>query len=927
MMIRALSNKGTNHKNHIISLLKGNKVGGLCFFQGGPLRQANLVNEYRAVAPIPLLISMDAEYGLAMRLDSTYRFPYAITLGAMDEDNDSLVLEMGKIIGKQLNMVGVNINFAPVLDINNNPDNPVINSRSFGEDKYKVARFGMAYAQGLQSENIIATGKHFPGHGDTDSDSHKTLPVITHSRERLDTLELYPFRQAIKAGIEGIMVAHLSVPALGTPPNTPATLSKSVVQGLLKDELGFQGLAITDALEMKGVTKYFPSGEAAVKALEAGNDILLLPENLNQAVSAIEKAVKQKRISEKTLEEKVKKILHYKYKYALPRQKRLATENLYQTLNNEKNISLSREIFKRAITLVKNTGNLIPVNDTGNQKIASFCTGDAQRNTFQQILSKYGKIDHFNSFKGIENKKSLLKKLAEYDIVIAAFHNSSIFPQRNFGLNENDIALMDSLAKKTKVILTLFASPYSLNLLPDSNHFTAIVVAYEDRDEAQSIAAQIITGGLPAKGHLPVSVKNYPSGTGIQTTSLHKLKYGTPVEVGVSEEALKKIDSLVYANIEDKTMPGCQILFARNGTVFFEKAYGYHTYEKKREVRLDDIYDLASLTKIFATTAAVMKLNQEGKLDIDRKLSGYVPYLQHSNKKDMIIREVMAHQARLKPWIPFYLDVVDSNRMPKPDIIKDHMEPGFSKQIAKDMFIADDYTFQIYREIADSKLRKRKKYKYSDLGFYLLKQAVENVTGEPFEEYAGTTFYKPLGMDHTFFNPSRYYPLKDIIPTEKDDYFRHQTVRGYVHDPGAAMLGGVSGHAGLFSNANDLAKMAQMFLQKGFYGGRQYIDSVWISDFTRTQFPLNENRRGIGFDKPEEERDEGPSCEKSSDKSFGHSGFTGTYFWVDPEYDLIYVFLSNRTYPSATNRKLITNNVRTNIMEIILEDLDENREK
>ncbi len=921
-MLRAHSNKGITHVNELKSLLKKNEVGGLCFFQGGPLRQAKLINEYQEIAQTPLLISMDAEYGLAMRLDSTFHFPFQMTLGAMD--SDSLIYAMGKIIAQQLKEVGVQMNFAPVVDVNNNPNNPVINSRSFGEDKQKVAKFGLAYALGMQDNEVIAVAKHFPGHGDTDTDSHKALPLIKHDRKRLDSIELFPFKSLVEGGVEGMMIAHLAVPALGTKEKLPTTLSSKVVSDLLVKEMGFKGLKITDALEMEGVAKNYKPGVVAVKALLAGNDILLLPKNLKKSINAIQSALKSGELSNQLIEEKVKKILHYKYQYVLPNLSKLQTDSLYQKLNLKDNLTLSKEIFKEAITVVENKNNFIPIKDFDSIQIASFCIGEAQLNTFQNTLAKYTNITHFNSLKRISNKEKLMNELAKFDIIIVGIHNSSIFPQRNFGLIKQDIAFIDSLASRTKVILSLFASPYALNLFPNTDKYESLVVAYEDRKEAQSVSAQIIMGAIDAKGHLPVSTVTFPLGTGIRTTTLGRLQYGNEIEVGISPKAIRKVDSIVLANIKDRAMPGCQILMAKDGIVFFEKAYGYHTYNKSNEVRLDDLYDLASLTKIFATTISVMKLNQEKKLDIDKPLSTYLPYLKETNKKDIITRELMAHQARLKAWIPFYIELTDANKFPLKKFFKTDIQTGYSTQVADNLFIKDGYSYQLYREIANSKLRKTKKYKYSDLGFYLLKNAIENITLEPLDYYVRHSFYKPLGMNHTFFTPLKYYKKSQIIPSEEDRYFRHQKIQGYVHDPGAAILGGISGHAGLFSNANDLAKMAQLFLQKGYYGGKQYIDTLWIEDFTKTQYPINKNRRGIGFDRPEEDKKIGPSAENVSDLSFGHSGFTGTYFWVDPQYNFVYVFLSNRTYPTAENRKLIKNDVRTNIMETIIQDFKNN---
>ncbi len=656
--------------------------------------------------------------------------------------------------------------------------------------------------------------------------------------------------------------------------------------------------------------------------MEAGNDILLLPEDLKTAVAAIRQAVEKGEVSPEFLEEKVKKQLHFKYEYVLSQEDTLSSDSLYQRLHSPENLVLSKKIFEKAVTVLTNKDSLLPLRRPDTMKIASLSIGNAQKTAFQKILEKYTPIDAYSREKNIFDKEKLLEQLSDYNLVIVGLHNTSIFPQKNFGLRDKDIAFVDSLRRHTKVILTLFGSPYALNKLKDAREFPALILGYEDKDDAQSVAAQMIMGAIPSRGHLPVSTNEFPLHSGILIQDIGRLQYATPAELGFSEGVKKKIDSIVYANIKEHTFPGCQILLAKDGKVFLEKAYGYHTYRKSDEVRLSDIYDLASLTKVFASTVSVMRLNQEGLLDIDRPLSEYLPYLKQSNKKDMFLREIMAHQAGLKPWIPFYLDLLDRNHLPSKDYFTNELKEGFLIQVADNLYVNNDYSYTIYRKIAESKLRRNKKYKYSDLGFYLIKKAVEDITMTPFEDYVYYNFYKPLGMQHTFYKPLEHYPLKRIVPTERDAYFRHRLIHGYVHDPGAALLGGVSGHAGLFSNVNDLAIMAQMFLQNGYYGGIQYIDTLQLKEFTKEQFPLNGNRRGIGFDRPEPKREDGPSCDGTSDKSFGHSGFTGTYFWVDPEYNLVYVFLSNRVYPTADNHKIVKYNVRTDIMQVVYDAME-----
>ncbi len=927
LMVRAYSNKGEEHYRKISGLIKKYNIGGLCFFQGGPVRQANLTNRYQSVAKTPLFIALDAEWGLGMRLDSSFSFPYQMTMGAME--NNEPVYQTGAEIAKQLKAIGVNINFAPVVDINNNPDNPVINSRSFGEDKENVTGKGIAYMQGIQDNGIIATAKHFPGHGDTDSDSHKTLPVINKSFEALDSLEMYPFRNLIDNGLNAVMVAHLFVPSLDSTKNTPTTLSNHVVTDILKKDEGFDGLVITDALDMKGVANYYKPGEIELKALLAGNDILLLPQNVEAAVKRIKQAIDDGTVTEELLNRKCKKILEWKQKAGLDKFKPVETDSIYKIINNPDNEVITRKIFKSAITVVKNRNDIIPIMKLDTLRMATLSIGNPELNNFQLMLDNYASFDHYNILKNFPDLKAenLVKKLSKYNLVIIAIQNTSIFPNKNFGITVKSLELADRLADSTKVILTMFASPYALRLIEHPEKYESIIVAYQDTDIPEDITAQIIMGAVASKGHLPVTAGDaFPVGSGIETNEIGRLQYTIPEEAGIDETELMAIDTLVLYNIKKKAIPGCEILIAKDGMVIYNKSFGYHTYRKGDFVKNSDIYDLASVTKVAATTVSVMKLSDEKKIDIDQKLVRYLPYLKNTNKENIVIREMMAHQARLKPWIPFYANTMNDGKL-NPAIYSNRLKDGYTVKVADNIYIRNDYKYTLYDSIVVSKLRKSKKYKYSDLGFYFLKEIIENSTNEPLDRYADENFYKPMGMTSACFNPRKHFALKDIVPTENDNYFRHQLIHGYVHDPGAAMLGGVSGHAGLFANANDMAKLMQMLLQKGYYGGKQYIRPETVEQFTKQQFPLNENRRGIGFDKPlPDDRDKGPTCESATLKSFGHSGFTGTYIWADPEYNLVYIFLSNRINPTAKNMKLIKMDTRTKIQQIIYDAIEDGQE-
>ncbi|MCD4736622.1 MAG: serine hydrolase, partial [Bacteroidales bacterium] len=821
---------------------------------------------------------------------------------------------------------GVNINFAPVVDININPENPVINSRSFGENPGKVARFGISYMRGLQDNGIIATAKHFPGHGDTDTDSHYTLPVITHSYERLDSIEIRPFKELVDHGIKGVMIAHLNIPSIEPNPSMASTLSPKIVNGLLGDSLNFKGLKITDALDMKGVTNYYSQGQIEVNAILAGNDILLLPQNVKNAISAIESAVSSGTIETGAIEERCRKILNAKYECELHSFKSLETDSLYFKLNKPENVIVTRKILHDAMTLVINTDSIIPIDtQPASEKIASISIGNPEISDFQMMLSNYYQVDIFNSLPELSTKRldELVKKLSEYELVIASFFNTNIFSHKNFGISKNGIKLAKSLANKTNVILVVGANPYSLRLFNDLSEFKSVLCAYEDSKNAQEIAAQVISGSLGCYGILPVSISDeFQAGFGLKSQNTKKIRFEIPEDVGINSEYLQKIDSIALDAIKQKAFPGCQILAAVDGKIIYNKSFGYHTYKKGHFVKSSDLYDLASLTKIAATTLAVMKISDEQRIDIDKRIVTYLPFLKNTNKESIILREMMAHQAMLKPWIPFYKFIMDESEY-NTNILSEVIDPDHSIKITDNLYMHKDYQFTMMDTIINSKLLKKKKYRYSDLGFYMLKKIIENVTNSPFDKYLEASFYKPLGLQHMTFNPLTKNDSQKIVPTENDKIFRKCIIHGYVHDPGAAMLGGVSGHAGLFSNAYDMAVIMQMLLQEGYYGGHQFIEPETIKEFAKQQFPLNENRRGIGFDKPNTENpDNGPTCSLASPNSFGHTGFTGTYAWADPDYNLVYIFLSNRIHPDAANKKLVKLNIRTNIQQVLYEALE-----
>ncbi|HTL82695.1 MAG TPA: glycoside hydrolase family 3 N-terminal domain-containing protein [Bacteroidia bacterium] len=919
-MVAAWSNKDAKHIAEITNMIKLNKIGGLIFMQGGPVKQAQLTNQYQKISKVPLLIAMDAEYGLSMRLDSTVQFPREMTMGAMQ--NDSMIYNMGREMARECQRLGVQVSFSPVADVNNNPANPVIGTRSFGENKYRVAEKAMMYMKGLQDGGVLACGKHFPGHGDTDADSHKTLPVIKKDSLSMDTLELYPFRQLIKNGLGSMMVAHLFIPAYDTTTNQATTLSKNVVTALLKDKLQFKGLVFTDALNMKGVADFYAPGEVDMRALLAGNDMLLFSGNVPKAIELIRKAIADSSITQAEIDEHCRKILLVKKWCGLDHRKSIKTKTLYDDLNSPKAELIRRYIGEQAITILKNDNNILPFTNLDTTKIAALAVGGSDSIVFQARLSVYAAVTPFHISRNAKQPEidSAVAHLSKYNCVILSLHGISQLPKNNFGVGDPDVKLIDTLCKSgKKVIVDVFGPAYSLNSLPGIEKCSAVVLSYENQDYLEDLSAQIIFGGVGASGKLPVTTTAFKYGTGFSTAAT-RLKYTIPEEIGFSTDALARIDSIIADGIKQKAFPGCQLFLAQNGKVFYNKSYGKFTYEGDHVVKNSDVYDIASVTKIMATVPCVIQMVGNGEMNLDSTLGKYCPDVIGTNKQNIILREMLAHQAGLQAWIPFYLHTVDKDGNWKKGYYRKSYCDSFPTYVAPNMFLRKGYNDSIYKMINESDVNPEHKFLYSDLGYYYLKKVIEKKYKMLESEYVMKTFYSPLGLPTMGYQPRLRFKSSRCAPTENDLKFRHQQLQGDVHDQGAAMLGGIGGHAGVFSNANDVGVMMQLYLNGGIYGGKRYLDSATIAEFTKQQY--KNNRRGIGFDKPEPDpKKANPACDSISLKSFGHQGFTGTQAWADPTTGLVFVFLSNRVYPDAEVNKLAKLGIRGQILYIVDQEL------
>ncbi|MHB8402170.1 MAG: glycoside hydrolase family 3 N-terminal domain-containing protein, partial [Bacteroidia bacterium] len=923
-MVAAWSNKDMKHVRQIDSLVSKYNIGGLIFMQGGPVRQTKLANYYQTKAKTPLLMAIDGEFGLAMRLDSTTQYPREMTLAAMQ--NDSMIYYMGRQIARECKAVGIHVNFAPVADVNNNPNNPVISMRSFGEDKTMVAKKSYLYMKGLQDEHVLACAKHFPGHGDTDKDSHKTLPTIPYSLERLDTLELFPFKYLFERGLGSIMVAHLFVPQLDTTKNLPSTLSKNIVQKLLKERLQFKGLVFTDALNMKGAADYNKPGMLDAKALIAGNDVLLFSEDVPKAIDEIKKAIANNDITQEEIDARCKKILKVKYWCGLSNNKFSPTRLLTDEINTNASLLLNTKLYESAITLLSNKNNIVPLLYPDTLKIAEISVGSTDRNMFSQNLVQYFKTD----FYGVSHneKKSvydtLLKKLTAYNTVIIQVNKTNQKPDDNFGASAQSIAFIDTLVKLKPSIVVFFSNPYLFNKYRNLPNANAVIEGYEYNNFAQKAASDVVAGALGVSGKLPVTTYPFKRGTGIVIPTAIRMQQVAPIVLGIQKKKLAKIDSLAQKGINDKCYPGCQIVAAKNGKIFYCKSFGKFTYEGTDTVNNQSLYDIASVTKIASSALALMDLAGRKKIDINQKLEYYLPELKGTNKEHIIIKEMITHQAGLPAWIPFYQSTLNKDNSFKDGYYNKLPTSIFTKQVADSLFIRVDYTDSIYKKIANCALGKKGTYLYSDLGYYYIKKIIEQITKTPLNEYVRNNFYTKMGLRSLCYNPLTYYEKKNIVPTENDTKFRKQVIQGYVHDPGAALLGGVGGHAGLFANATDLAALMQMYLDKGKYAGKQWLDSNTVKEFTQTCLYCPKNRRGLCFDKPENNpAKDSPVTKGCSPQSFGHSGFTGTLVWADPANGLVYVFLSNRVYPNADDNKLVKSGIRTQIHKLFYDAINE----
>ena len=920
-MVAAYSNKGEEHQGELEKLVRDYHIGGVITMQGGPERQKKLLHRLQSAAAFPLLVGQDAEWGQAMRLDSTFKFPTSLTVGAAGGTMEAYYL--GNAMADECTAVGVHMSFSPVLDVNTNPNNPIIGARSFGSDPNLVNTLGVSVIKGIQENGVLACGKHFPGHGDTHQDSHKTLPKVDRTLNELMEVEWVPFKGAIDAGVGAIMIAHLNIPSL-EPSGKPTSLSRKVIQEILRDQWGYEGLIITDALNMKGAAAFAPPGELELAAFAAGNDILLFPMDVPKATKAFQNALATDKISIQSLDERVRRILVAKSNCRAYTDWLEAQRSADPTLLTSEHGSFEREDLNQRVSfnLIRNAATLLergtatfPIKNV-EQKFLHIALGDFESAAIvKEYLDRYVGMSHHH---GVDVDD---REIASKDAFVVTFHQNTKNPWRRYKLEAYEKELLARLAATGKpTYIVHFANPYGVLTYPDLGQNVRVLIMYENDEYAQLLAPQFLFGARETKGSLPVDLNQWGSvGNGEKTEELLRLKYGIPFEVGLDAGPLNRIDSTVEHAIAAGATPGAQVLVARHGTVVYSKSFGWHTYEEVNPVCWTDLYDIASVTKITATLPGIMEWYEKQPLLLKTTLGNHTSRLDGSGKDYLVFEDVLAHQSGLPAWIPFYVSTISDDSTTS-YWYSNEEEFGYTK-IQEGMFIRSSVKDTMFTMLANSDM-KSAEYRYSDLGYYLFQEMLEERYNEPLDQWVTNTFYSSLGAKRLTYNPLQNgFDLKEIVPTEKDTYWRHNLVHGYVHDMGAAMIGGVGGHAGLFANTNDLAKMMQMYLNGGYYGGVRYFQEETIQRFSACSFCEVGNRRGLGFDKKQLGNGPGPSCTCASESSFGHTGFTGTMVWMDPKEDLLYIFLSNRTYPDAENWKLSTLDVRTNIQGYIYDAL------
>ncbi|MCH8486120.1 MAG: serine hydrolase [Candidatus Cyclonatronum sp.] len=874
---------------HLSRMVNEYQVGGIIFFRGEIYNQAVLHNKLQRLSRIPLWISQDMEFGAAMRISGTTRFTPAMGIAATGNPHNAF--EKGRITALEARAIGVHQIYAPVVDINNNPENPVINVRSFSEDPETVSMYAESFIKGVQSQGIVATAKHFPGHGDTDVDSHIGLPVVQHTRERLNQLELLPFRRVIDAGVGSVMSAHIAFPNITEGINRPATLEPGLMHGLLRDELGFDGLIVTDGLEMQGIASNYAPGEAAVLALNAGADVLLLSPDELTAIFQIKEAVQRGEISESRIDDSVLRILALKIDHGLMRNAEVNINRISRVVNTRANQLTADRIARESITVLRNNRDILPIRPDRFPKITVIAIAGGRTGNvgseFRSELSKYHPDISFHLYDERTSEQELNEAIASARqanlIIVGSFLPLTTGRPITFNREQQRFVRRIQQLGRPKVVIS-FSSPYVVNEIPDAD---VHILSWTSLGSHSAATAAALFGASDVSGRLPISIPGlYVRGEGIEIPKTI-LRQDRPEAAGLSTEKLYEITRIMNRAVQDSVFPGGTVAVVRNGILAWNEGYGYHDYNKRRPVRSTDIYDIASLTKPVATTTAVMMLAEQGRLRLDQTVQSFIPGFRSGMKGDITIEHLLNHTSGL-PAYRLYVDQFQSREAILQAVISEPLLQPPGEGVI-----------------------------YSDLGFILLAEIVEQITEMPLDRFLNTQFFYPIGMTDTLFNPRRRgrWTLNRIPPTEVDRQWRNTIIRGDVHDERAHFMGGIAGHAGLFSTSGNLAIYGQFLLNNGSYGGREYVSDAIMRTFTSRE--ASRGGRALGFDL-KSLNGFTTAGQLSSNDTFGHLGFTGTSLWVDPQRNLAVIILTNRTYPERGTSAGI-NQVRARVMDAVIE--------
>ena len=895
----------------INALIKSDGIGAIHLWYGDAGSSLAMMNQMQSASKIPILFDADIEYGLNQRFPFGTDLPPLMAIAATGNIDNAY--QVGKIIAKEARGVGVHWNLSPVVDVNNNPLNPIINTRSFGENPTQVGEFGISLMKGLQDHGMLATAKHFPGHGDTETDSHSSLAMIPSDSARLWSVEIPPFQAMSNAGVDAIMVAHVHAPDYQRESDKPASMTPFWIQSILRERLGFTGVVITDAMGMGGITKNYSDAYALIETINAGSNVIIQNYNLKGSIDIVERAVNNGQISMNRINESALKVLEMKQKVGLHKFSTISLDGFFNSYSKTEHKQIAEKIAQEAITCVKYDSIIFPMSHHHSETLYIIDIYDSENNHEMSevtkglkksgLKTKIYQIDESDS-KVVLN--AILNEIPENSrVLINAFASPKAWKNRIF-LPDNETEFVRALMKKTdQIILASLGTPYLIQEFPEIKVY---LCAYKNNSVMQNALLKALLGQAIISGELPVSIPGVAKiGTGIRIEKIKqkssKKSYSKgkeiiqvlPEEMGINSN---KLYQLLNEAVQDNAWPGGVLLASKDGEIFFKEAFGFHTYDKKRETRTSDIFDLASITKVITTTSAIMKLYEDGKIELDDPVVKYLPefkgkQVNHFDQKSKItIRNLMTHTGGLPPFKTYYL-------------------------LENDSEVRLDSLFNSEPEIGIGE-----KMIYSDIGLITLGILIEKVSGVTLDKFVDSLVFKPLGMTSTFYNPPKEKHHR-IVPTEISENYRIGLIHGEVHDENAHSFGGVAGHAGLFSTVRDLARFSQLMLNKGLYGWTRIFKTETVDLFTQKANIVDGSSRCLGWDSPDGFASGGVYL---SDKSFGHNGFTGTSLWIDPENQVIVILLTNAVHPNRSWKELKYFDWRQRIHSAVYETLGFNHQ-